>query len=170
MTASLPNKVAYRREHTGDVARDRAQALAQNVKTAHEQTKNIVAALINQAYVALDTDVTLNIAAYATLLTTTITTVLPSGHIVITVTATGLKNTAGGTLAIRVKVDGTVAKAAYVTAGAGSAFSVSMVVRVAATAGPHTVIVEAKTSSNGATINAATVAEEHAHMLVQEAL
>jgi len=38
----LPKRVAYRREQTGDVSRDRAQLMAQKVAAAHEQTKGVV--------------------------------------------------------------------------------------------------------------------------------
>lgn len=44
MSASLPKKVAFRREHTGDAHIDRAQRLAQATATAHEQTKTVLQA------------------------------------------------------------------------------------------------------------------------------
>lgn len=167
---TLPGKVALRREQTGDVSRDRAQALAQRVATAHEQTKDIVAALMNQAYEALAADKNINIAAYATLLTASITTVLASGHLVVTLTASGVEVASAGTIFFQVLVDGVIAKGVWSTVAAGAAFSVSLVVRVAVSRGPHAVVVQWKTSVNNARINASTSVEEHAHLLLQEAL
>lgn len=171
MTAVLPKKVAFRAEHTGDVARDRMQRMAQQVGQAHEATKLIVTALANQSYVALTTDKTLaTSASYATLLTASINSVLPSSSLVITVTTSCAKITNAGTGFFRVLVDNVTAKGAAESCSAvPEAWSSSILMRVPVTQGTHTVALQWRTDTNSLRINAASAAEEHASMLVQEA-
>lgn len=126
-------------------------------------------ALENRAYVALATDNTITAAAYATLLTANITTVLTGGYLVITFSASGRKTTGIGSAYFQILVDGIVAKACYSGWGINFPFNSGMVVRVAVKKGAHTVLVQWKTDVNSLQINAASVVEEHAHLLVQEA-
>lgn len=170
MTSSLSKKVAVRLEYTGQAAQDRAQRMAQQVGQAHEATKSVVEALANHTFTRLSTDNTLATSAtYATLLTTTITTKLSSGNILITATASGQKITAVGTAYFRLLVDNVAAKGVYTTSQAvPNAWSISIVHRVAATRGAHTVALQWRTDSNSLRINASSVTEEHASLLVQE--
>lgn len=174
MTAQLPNRVALRREQTGDVSKDRAQALAMRVATAHEQTKDVVSALANRTLVSLSTDNTLagSAGVYTDLLTTTLTSVLHDGHLDILFTASGTHpTTANATTYFRVLVDGVFASGCYFTNGiANAAWAQSILTRVAVSKGPHTVLVQWSTDNNSARINAATSVNEHASLLVQEAL
>ncbi len=109
-------------------------------------------------------------SAYTTLLTANITTVLATGYLVITCSASGIQITNPGTVFLEVLVDGVVAKGCFTSIPtAGFSFNLSMMVRVAVTRGPHVVLLKWKPNVSSAHINAATVVEEHAHMLVQEA-
>lgn len=170
VTATLARKVAFRAEHTGNAGQDRAQRLAQQTATAHEQTKNVVAALMNHAYATLVTDTTIATAAYATLLTATITTVLPTGHLVLSFSASGGKTTGAGTAFFELFVDGVLVKGCYVQVPLNVAFATSMVARAAVSKGTHTVLLKWRTDVSSLRINAASIGEEHAHLLVQEAL
>lgn len=169
MTASLAKKVAVRIEHTGDPAKDRAQLLARQNTQSHEQTRIIVAALMNRVFAALAVDVAIGVAAYVALLSTTITTVLAKGNIDIHFTASGANSTATANARFLVLVDGVAVKGTYGFTNAGDAFSAALVVRVAVTAGPHTIAVQWKSDAGAARINAKSVQEEHAHLLVAEA-
>lgn len=170
MTTALPKRVAVRVEHTGDTSQDRAQRLARDVANAHELTKAFVAILANRSYAALATDTTIAAAAYATLLTAQIMTLAPTGFLLVTFTASGLKTTAQGTISFQVLLDGVPVKGMHVGEGASFQFSASMLVRAPVKAGPHTVQLQWQTNISGAQINAASVNEEHASMLVQESV
>ncbi len=167
--ADLPN---HRREQTGNALLDRIQ---DNVRDLIEYIRGLraterLATLESRAYAALAADTTILAAAYATLLTARITTVLASGYLVITFSACALKTTAAGYVSFQIVLDGAVVKGAYVTTpAAGTGFNVSMVVRAPVKKGAHVVLLQWKTSTSAAQINAATVVEEHAHLLVQEA-
>lgn len=45
MAGTLPKKIAFRREQTGDPGLDRMQRMAQQLAVAHEQTKAVVATM-----------------------------------------------------------------------------------------------------------------------------
>ena len=164
-------KVAIQRTHTGSYVADTAQRQAQvaTVKTnAHVDT---IAVLNNRVYVALATD-TGNVAAaaYVTLLTASITTLLERGFLIITFSASGAQAGGAGTNFFQIVVDGTVVKGLYETVANTFSFNVAMVVRVAVVRGPHTIKLQWKTNVGTHNVNAKTTNEEHAHMLIQEAL
>jgi hypothetical protein len=177
--ASLPKAIAFRAEPTGHAGADRAQRMAQDVGRAHEQTKayvkalvdSTIAALANQAYAALAVDTNLaTSASYLVMLTANITTVLASGHLVISFSASGLKLAALGSNFFEIVVDGVVMKGCYhTTPAAAYAWSIGMMVRVPVTAGLHVVQLQWRTDSNSSRVNAASIPEEHMHLLAQEA-
>lgn len=171
MTAVLPKKVAVRQEFTGVVAQDRAQRMAQQVGQAHELTKAVVAALANSTFERLTTDVTIaTSASYATLLTATIDTTLPSSELAIFFTASGQKITNNGSALFRVLVDGVAARGVITTCGAvTSSWAIALVDQVAVTKGPHTVLLQWRTDTSSLRILAATTAEHHACLRVHEA-
>jgi hypothetical protein len=170
MAATLPKKVPFRREHTGDPAMDRMQRLAQATASAHELTKTIVAALMNRVYAALAVDVTIGIAAYAALFSATITTLLPTGNLDIIFTASGANSTATANMRFLVLVDNVSVGGTYGFTNAGQTFCSTIAVRVPVKAGKHVVTVQWKSDAGAARINAKTVAEEHAHLLLQESI
>lgn len=159
----------HRNEHTGNPGLDRIQGNVRSLIDFVRELAGSVAVLRNRSYVALTTSVTLAVAAYATLLTATITTLLDRGYLVISFSASAVQTTTTGIVYFQVVVDGTVAKGAFVSIVAGGAGTASMVVRVPVTKGAHTVLLQWKSSVANARINAASVVEEHAHLLVQEA-
>jgi hypothetical protein len=170
VAVSTAVKLAQRRQHTGVFGADQAQRLAQDAARQVNSHTDMLNALLNRSFTALTTDTgTIAAGAYATLLTANITTVLASGYLLITFTASGVEVTTLGTASFQILVDGVVRKGAYTTVGAGSAFTAAIVIRVPVTRGAHVVLAQWKTSVANARINAATVNEEHAAMLVQEA-
>jgi hypothetical protein len=166
--ATLPRKVAKIAEFTGHAPADRAQVMAQRVGAAHEQTKAYVQVLANRVYGALTVDTTTASGTYSTLITASITTLLATGFLLIHVSACGDKTTNAGIISLQVVVDGVVAKGTYTAVAANSQFAVPLQWRVAVAKGPHVVTLQWKTSTANATINAVSVNEEHATMLVQE--
>lgn len=167
---STAPKLAQRLANPGSFAVEQQQRLAQDTARKVNSFADMLNAMVNRSYIALATD-TGNVAAaaYATLLTAPITTVLATGFLIITFSASGLQNTSGGTLFFQVLVDGVVRKGCYTTQEAGFSFNASMVIRVAVTRGAHVVLLQGKTNAGSYRINAATVNEEHADMLAQEA-
>lgn len=168
---STAPKLAQRLANPGSFATEQQQRLAQDTARKVNSFSNMLNAMVNRSYSALATD-TGNVAAaaYATLLTAPITTVLVTGFLVVTFSVSGIQNVgAGATLFFQVLVDGVVRKGCYTTASAGFSFNASMVVRVPVTRGAHVVLLQGKTNAGSYHISAATVNEEHAHMLAQEA-
>lgn len=163
------SKLAYERSHTGQLPMEQAQRLGQKAAQEINHLIDEITVLKNRGYAALTTDVTINIAAYAPLLTTTIRTLLANGFVILTLTASGAQAAGAGTIYFQILVDDVVVKGVWSTVGAGDAFSVSLLARVAVRAGNHVVKVQWRTSVNGARVNAATSVEEHAHVLAQEA-
>jgi hypothetical protein len=156
---------SYQRQQSGSALVDRIQ----------EGVRDVIAYLRSEpwrlgvAYAALATNATIGIAAYATLLTADITTVLARSYLAISFSASSVHITNIATTSFQILVDGVVTKGCYVTYGtAGYAESVAMVIRVPVTRGPHRVLLQWKTDNTSARINASTVVEEHAHLLVQE--
>lgn len=170
MTAALPRKVAFRAEYTGSAAGDRAQRQAQSAVAAHEQTKSIVAAMMNRSYVTLAANTTTSLTTYVTLLTTTLTTTLASGSLDVRFSVSGAHTTLAANGYFLVLVDGVAQKGLLAYSAAGQGFNGSMVQRIAVTRAPHTVTLQWKVDAGTARINASTVATEHAHLLVQEAV
>ncbi len=168
--AAPVSKLAINRQHTGQFAQDQAQRLAQQVAVKANGHTSLLNALTNSAYVPLTTDVTISVAAYATLLSVPITTFLASGSLVINVSTSSLHQTGVGTNFFQVLVDGTPIKGTYVTGGTGYAVSASMVLRVPVRMGSHVVTLQWRTDANTARIAAATINEEHAHLFVQESV
>ncbi len=160
----MATEPSHRNEQTGQPGLDRIQA---NVRSLIEFVKSL-AWLSQRAYVALATNVSINAAAYAALISTTITTARARGYIVCHLTASGVEVTNAGTVYFQILVDTVVAKGVWSTVGAGAAFSTALVVRVPVVAGLHTVAVQWKSSVNGARINAATAVEEHANLSIHE--
>ncbi len=165
---STATKLAQRMQHS-DFAGQQQQRLAQDTARKVNSFNDTLAALTNRAYATLTTDVTNAVATYATLLTANITTVLASGFLIITISASGGKITNAGTPAFQVVVDGVATKACRTSVPLNFSFNVAMTVRVAVTRGAHIVLLQWKTDSASAVISAATVVENHAHLLVQEA-
>jgi hypothetical protein len=129
----------------------------------------VASVLGNRAYVALAVDTTIGVAAYAELVSTTITTSRPSSFLDITFSASCVKTVGIGTPAFRIVVDGVVTKGLKTVAAAATyCLNVAMIVRVPVTPRTHTVKVEWSTDTNGLQINAVASASEHAHLLVQE--
>lgn len=170
MTAVLAKKVAVRQELTGVASQDRAQRMAQQVGQAHELTKAVVTALANSTFERLTTDVTIaTSASYATLLTATIDTTLTSGNLDISFSASGQKITNNGSALFRILVDGVAARGMATTCAAvTSSWAMSLVDQVAVTKGPHTVLLQWRTDTSSLRILAASTAEHHACLRVQE--
>lgn len=164
-------KVATRRVQ-GTFQEQQAQLLAQQGASKTNQHVDTLRVLNNRKYIPLATD-TGNVAAaaYADLLVADITTFLDNGFIIISFSASGIQVTNPGTAFFQLLVDGVVAKGMYTTVPtAGFSFNAAMLIRVAVKKGSHRVKVQWKTNVNSIHINAKTVVEEHAHLLVQEAL
>ncbi len=167
---ALPRKVAMRVELTGNAPGDRAQRMAQVVGQAHEQTKGVVAALANVAYVELATDVSLGAsAAFSPLISIKITSTLDAGALVVTFTASSAQLTNSGNTYFRIVVDGVVRKGTRGQIAAGFGLNSAIVQRIPVTRGPHTVVVQWSADNNTARINAKSLTYEHANLLVQEA-
>lgn len=168
---STAPKLAQRLANPGSFAVEQQQRLAQDTARKVNSYADMLNAMVNRAYVALTTDVTLATAAsYATLLTANITTVLATGFLIVTFSTSAVKITTIGNMNFRVVVDGVAIKGAYSTAQViNTAMCAAMVVRVPVTRGAHVVQLQWITNSNSARINAASIFEEHANMLVQEA-
>ncbi len=168
---STASKLAPRLANPGSFHVEQQQRLAQDTARKVNSFADTLSALTNRSYVALATD-TGNVAAgaYANLVTASITTVLTTGYLVITFSASGIQNASAASLFFQVLVDGVAVKGLFTTVpSAGYSFNVAMVVRRAVMKGAHTVAVQWKTNLNSARINAASVNEEHANLLVQEA-
>lgn len=167
---STIGKLAVRRVHTGEFKVDQQQRLAQQAAQKLNSQADMLNAMLNRGYGALAVDTTLaTSASYATLATATITTVLASGYLLITATASGVQLTNAAVDQFQITVDGVVIKGCYQSSAINGGFSVALVVRVAVTRGLHTVLWQAKCTSSSLRVNAATVNDEHAHVLVQEA-
>lgn len=128
----------------------------------------IYAGIGNRAASTKGTDTTIGVAAYATLLTATITSLQATSILDIDFTASGIHITNQGTTYFQVVVDGTPVKGCYTTVGIGFAFTAAISCEAAVSAGEHTVLVQWKTDAASSRILAATVNEEHAHVLVRE--
>jgi hypothetical protein len=162
-------KVSIGTQHTGTFAGGQMQAQARLATQKVNSLSETVTALVNHAYSTLATDVTAT-TSYVTLLTANITTVLESGYLLITLTASGARLTNPATTFFQVLVDGTVIKGTQSTDPAGYGFSEALVLRVAVTRGDHVVLVQWSTdNATTSRINAATIVTEHASVLVQEA-
>ncbi len=166
----MSTKLPIGRTHTGSFTGDNAQRQAQVASIKANEHVDAIAVLNNRSYVALATDNTFAAAAYATLLTASITTLLARGFIIVTFSASGVQITNVASDEFQIVVDGVVVKGCYVSNAVNFAFVASMVVRVPVVRGPHTVKLQVKCTANSLRINAKTINEEHAHMLVQEAV
>ncbi len=155
----------HKNQHTGDAMLDRIQS---NVRELIAYVRSL-AWLTRRAYVALGTD-TGNVAAaaYATLLTTTITTAIERSFLIIAFSASGTQITNAGTVFFQVLVDNDVVKGCYTTIPTNYSFSASMVVRIPVTRGLHSVLLQWKTNVSSAHINALSTTEEHASMSIHE--
>ncbi len=163
-------KLAYRLEQ-GTFRDNQAQRLGQQAAAQSNSLVDQVRALNNHVYVPLRTDQTLAVsAAYATLLEGNINTILARGNLLITFTASAVHITNVATIYFQIVVDGVVQKGSYATYQVvPTALNVSMMILVPVVRGQHTVKLQWKTDNNSARINAKTIVEEHAHLLVQEA-
>lgn len=165
-------KVAQQRTHTGSFTGDQAQRQAQIATVKTNAHVDAIAVLNNRAYVALTVDSTLagSAGVYTTLLTTSLTTLLATGFVIVTFTASCTHNNAGATTYFKVFVDGVAVRGCYATVTAGGeAFCEAILIRVPVTKGTHVVLLKWSTDNNTVRINAKTSANEHAAMLVQEA-
>ncbi len=163
-------KLAYRLEPSS-FAGNQAQRLGQQAAAQSNSLVDLARALNNHQYVPLATDQTLAVsAAYATLLEANINTILARGNLLITFTASAVHITNIATIYFQVVVDNVIRKGTYVTYQVvPTALNASMVILVPVVRGAHNVKLQWKTDNNSARINALTVVEEHAHLLVQEA-
>ena len=166
---STATKLAQRTVHTGTFQGGQAQKLAQDTARKANTLAEQVAALQNRAYAALTTDSTAPLFTYATLLTANITTVLATGYLIVTFTASGAHITNPGQTYFQVLVDNVIKKGIGVTMTTGGSWSASIVLRTVVTRGPHVVLVQWNSDAASGRINAASTVEEHAHLLVQEA-
>lgn len=167
---STAPKLAQRLANPGSFHVEQQQRLAQDTARKVNTQADVLNALINRSYAALATDFTqASTATYATLLTANITTVLARGYLVITFSASGQQITNASVDVFQVAVDGAAVKGCYTSTPLNGVFAVGMVVRVPVARGAHVVTLQTKVNSNSLTIHAASVNEEHAHMLVQEA-
>ncbi len=169
--APVSDLPTHKNEQTGNVALDRIQS---NVRDLVAFVRNLraidrFAVLENRVYVALAANVAIGVTAYAALVSTTITTYLPNGHIDITFTASGANSASAANARFLVLVDGAPVKGTYAYTAAGQTFCGAIVLRVPVRAGKHAVAVQWKSDAGAALIRAASVVEEHAHLLVQEA-
>ena len=156
-------------QHTGTFAGQQQQRLAQDAARRLNSIGDVITALTNRGYAALATDVVAT-TSYVTLLSSAITTVLSSGYLVITFSASCVHTTNAATIYFQLLVDNVVKKGAYTTFfAAATGACVAMVLRVPVTKGPHVVALQWKSDNVTGRINAATVNEEHAHMLIEEA-
>lgn len=163
-------KIAYRRE-LGTFAVQQAQLQGQAAAAKANQHVDLLRVLNNRVYIALDVDISIGIAAYATLLQSNIITILDRGFLLITFTASCVHITNAATIFFQILVDGVVKKGSYATfAAVSSGLNVSMVLMVPVRKGPHNIKLQWKTDNVTARILAKTVVEEHCHLLVQEAL
>ncbi len=164
------SKLAVRRVHTGDFKVDQQQRLAQQAAQKSNTHAEMLGALLNRSYTALAADITLaTSASYATLLTANITTLLNSGYLIITWTASGDQITGAGTAFFTVVVDGVTIKGLYNTIPLNFSWNSAMVIRVPVTRGSHVVLLKWKTNVSSVRIRPVTTVENHATMLVQEA-
>jgi hypothetical protein len=165
----VPRKIAYRLE-PGSFVANQAQRQGQQAAAGVNSAADDIRVLNNRKYVPLATDVTIGIAAYATLLRADINTFLARGFLIITFTASTAHITNVATTYFQIVLDGTPIKATYTTFQAvPGAQNASIILQVPVRKGAHTVLVQWKTDNTSARINAKTVLEEHAHLLVQEA-
>lgn len=169
---STATKLAQRSVHTGTFAGQQQQRLAQDAARQVNSHADMLNALVNRSYTALAVDASLAGSAlvYTALFSASITTVMATGYLLMTFTASGTHTFLGATVDFKLLVDNVLTKGAYVTVrGAGDAFSVAIVSRVAVTRGAHTVRVDWSTDNSTARLRPATVDREHAALLVQEA-
>ena len=166
---STATKLAQRVVHTGTFVGAQQQKLAQDAARKVNSHADMLNALVNRSYTALATDSTTASATYATLLTANITTWLATGYLLITFTASGAQITNAAIPEFQITVDGVATKGCYQSAAINAAFSVAIVIRVAVTRGAHVVLLQWKTTNATTRISAATINEEHAAILVQEA-
>ncbi len=168
--------LGHRNEQSGDEGIDRERLRREGYE--RDRIQGNVRSLIDfvrglewlsrRAYVALATDVTIGVAAYAKLIETTITSARAKSFLVVHLTASFGKITNAGTVSFQVLVDGVVAKGCRKSTPVTFSDSVAMVVRVPVSRGMHTVTVQWKSDTASATIAAATVVENHAAMTVHE--
>lgn len=164
------NSPVHRNEQTGNPTLDRIQGNVRDLIASVRTLAQDIRVLKNRTYVALGVDVTVAAGAYAKLIETTITTSLASGFLDVIVSTSGQELAAVGTKWFLVLVDGKAVKGAHTTSpAAGYAFSLAMFVRIPITAGKHTVTLQWKTDAGSGRINAKSIPEEHATMLVREA-
>ena len=172
MTAPLPNKVGFRREHTGDPQADRMQAQAQQTSMAHEQTKAVVKALANYAWLDLLADTTISSASLVDLFPAplTIKTTLATGNLIIEFSTSFAKSAVAGTIVFVVTVDGVDTRGAATSPAASADGQLSILLRVPVKAGTHTVKVRCLSNAGSFTIAAKTVPlNAYASLRVQEA-
>ncbi len=162
------SKLGYRREHDGSFASDQQQRLAQQGASRVNTILDMIAVLQNRAYAALAIDTTIGVAAYATLLTAAITSLLKNSFLIITVTVSGVKPATTGNVNFRVTVDGVAVRGTWCEATAGLRFALPLLVRTPVVQGLHVVNVQWLTNAGSARVFPATNIEEHASLLVQE--
>lgn len=161
----MPNLPVHRNEHTGDSTLDRIQS---NVRDVIAYLRSLVW-VPNRAYAALTADFTqAATAVYATLLTVTLTTTLVDSFLLVSFSASGQQITNASIDVFMITVDGVATKGCYQSTVLAGVFSVALIVRVPVHRGKHTIELQTKVNTSSLTIHASTVAEEHAHLYVEE--
>jgi hypothetical protein len=165
----MVDKLAYRLEQ-GSFQTNQSQRLGQQAAAKTNNIVDQIRVLNNRKFVKLAVDRTIGVAAYATLLSTDIITILDRGFLIITFTASTVHITNIATTYFQVVVDKVVVESCYTTFMAvPAALCASIVIMVPVLKGQHNVLVQWRTDNTSARINALTIPEEHANMLVQEA-
>jgi hypothetical protein len=155
----------HKQEQTGSALLDRIQ---NNVRDLIAFVKGL-SWISNKGYAALDVDVTIGVAPYATLLTVPIFTVPRNSFLVISFSASAVHITVAATIFFRVLVDDVAFKGAYSTyLLVPGALCTSMVLRVPVDRGGHVVKLQWRTDGASARILAQSILEEHANLLVEE--
>ena len=159
--ADLPT---HRSEQTGNPMLDRMQS---NVRDLIAYVRNTQLAV--PSYVQQTTDLTVAAGAYAKLFDVQIRKLQVGSRLAIRFGASFVQLTAAGGVSFQVKLDGVVVKGTYVTTPtATAAYNAGIVLVVAALPGLHTVTVEWKDSAGSVRVNAKSIVEEHATLLVEE--
>lgn len=148
MVAAAP---VHKPQHTGDATIDRIQSSLGDVIA---YLKSLVWAA-NDAWVDLAVDVTTSSTTLVPLLSTTISTSLPSSHLFVELNTGFGKPTGAGTVAFTVAVDGKdVRGTAFTVDTASGASNLTILARVPVTAGKHTVSARWLAATGSVRINA----------------
>jgi hypothetical protein len=121
---------------------------------------------------ALATDLTnTGAGAYVDMLTTTVTTEAPASNLILQVSTSFVKQTAGGGALFQIQVNGVVVvDGTYVTVAVNEAGNATLLARAPVTAGTHTILVRWASSPNQLVCRPVTNLNEFASVYIQETL